>query len=197
MYKTISKPSDQTALQEDLICLSELCTDWDMNFNTLKCKTLIISKKKSPSVRYYQLCNNSLETVTEITDLGVLATDKLSWSLHIERISVQANRTLGLVKRICRDFPDAETRKLLYCSIVRPKLEYASELWSSYTIKHQMMIENVHRRATKVILNYPTYLNNKQHLLKLSMLPLDFRRDSKDVILLFKSRLGLIDLQNH
>ena len=73
LYKTITKPCDQNALQ-DLICLSELCTEWDMNFNTSKCKTLNISKKKSPSARNYLLCNNSLETVSEIMDLGVLAT---------------------------------------------------------------------------------------------------------------------------
>ena len=90
-----------------------------------------------------------------------------------------------------------ETHKLLYCSIVRPKLEYSSELWSPYTIKHQMILENVQRRATKFILNYPSDLNCKQRLLKLSILPLEYRRDLKDVILLFKSRLGLIDLQNN
>ena len=197
LYKTITKPYDQIALQEDLICLSEWCTEWDMNFNTSKCKTLNISQKKSPSARNYLLCNNSLETVSEIMDLGVLATDKLTWSPHIERISAKANRTLGLVKRICRDFSDVETRKLLYSSIVRPKLEYSSELWSPYTIKHQMILENVQRRATKFILNYPSDLNYKQRLLKLSILPLEYRRDLKDVILLFKSRLGLIDLQNN
>ena len=82
LYKTITKPYDQIALQEDLICLSEWCTEWDMNFNTSKCKTLNISKK-SPSARNYLLCNNSLETVSEIMDLGVLATDKLTWSPDI------------------------------------------------------------------------------------------------------------------
>ena len=67
----------------------------------------------------------------------------------------------------------------------------------AYTIKHQMILENVQRRATKFILNYPTDLNYKQRFLKLSILPLEYRRDLKDVILLFKSRLGLIDLQNN
>ena len=59
-----------------------------------------------------------------------------------------------------------------------------------------MILENVQRRATKFILNYPTDLNYKQRLLKLSILPLEYRRDLKDVIL-FKSRLGLTDLQNN
>ena len=75
-------------------------------------------------------------------------------------------------------------------------MEYASELWSPYTLKHQMILENVQRRATKFILNYPNDLNYKQRLLKLSLLPLEYRRDSKDTILLFKHRLGLIVLDH-
>ena len=97
--------------------------------------------------------------------------------MRIAQISKQANRILGLVKRLCRDFPDSETCKLLYCQIVRPILEYASKLWSPYTIKHQMILENVQRRATKFILNYPDDLNYKQRLLKLSLLPLEYKRD--------------------
>jgi hypothetical protein len=116
-----------------------------MDFNTSKCKALNISKTKSPTVRNYQLNNDPLGTVKEITDMGISINDKLLWSSHIGQIYKRANRTLGLVKRLCRDFLDSETRKLLYCQIVRNILEYASELWSPCTIKHQMMLENVQR----------------------------------------------------
>jgi hypothetical protein len=34
-------------------------------------------------------------------------------------------------------------------------LEYASSLWSPYTIKHKRLVENVQWRATKFILDYP------------------------------------------
>ena len=132
IYKTISKLSDSEALQEDLSCLSVWCKDWNMDFNTSKCKALNISKKKSPTVRNYQLNNESLVTVKQITDLGISINYKLLWSSHIAQISKRANRILGLVKRSCKDFPDFETRKLLYCQIVRPILEYVSELWSPY-----------------------------------------------------------------
>ena len=116
-----------------------------MDFNTSKCKALNISKKKSPTVRNYQLNNESLVTVKEITDLGISINDKLLWSSHIAQISKRANRILGLVKRLCRDFPDSETRQLSYCQIIRPILEKLSELWSPCTIKQQMILENVQR----------------------------------------------------
>ncbi|CAB4012387.1 Hypothetical predicted protein, partial [Paramuricea clavata] len=94
LYKTISKLSDSEALQEDLSCLCDWCKDWNMDFNTSKCKALNISKKKSPTVWNYQLNNESLVTVKEITDLGISINDKLLWSLHIAQISKRANRTL-------------------------------------------------------------------------------------------------------
>ena len=59
------------------------------------------------------------------------------------------------MKRIFRDLQDIQTRKIIYCALVRPKLEYGSSLWSPYTKKYAKLIENVQRRATKFILNYP------------------------------------------
>ena len=91
----------------------------------------------------------------------------------------KANKTLGLIKRICgRNLTDVGIRKLLYLSIVRPRLEYASNVWSPYTEKHRSLIENVQRRAIKFILNFPSQdMTYSQRLVKLNILPLEFRRD--------------------
>ena len=60
------------------------------------------------------------------------------------------------MKRLCgRDLRDVQTRKLLYTALVRPLLEYSSSVWSPYLVKHRRLIENIQRRATKFILNYP------------------------------------------
>ena len=104
--------------------------------------------------------------------------------------------TIHIKIRQCRDFQDVDTRKLLYCSIVRPKLEYASELWSPYTAKHKLLLENVQPRAIKFILNYTKDVNYKDRLLKQSFLPQEYRREMQDFVLIFKSRVGLED-QGH
>ena len=53
------------------------------------------------------------------------------------------------------------------------------------------MIENIQRRATKSILNYPprevSYINR---LDQLNLPPLDFRRQIYDLVLLFKYKTG-------
>ena len=54
-------------------------------------------------------------------DQGVAVSCQQQWTRYIKEITEKANRTLGLVKRICRDVHDVRTRKLLHCSLVRPQ----------------------------------------------------------------------------
>ena len=120
-------PGSNTSLQHDLDRLRVWSLENSMTFNLSKCKALRISRKKSPTPTFpYKLDGHLLEYVTSMKDLGVAVSCHLQWTSHIEEITVKANRTLGLVKRICRDVHDVRTRRLLYCSFVRPQLEYCS-----------------------------------------------------------------------
>ena len=46
---------------------------------------------------------------------------------------------------------DKDVFKLLFVSIVRPHLKYGAPIWNTYTNKLINKIENVLRRATKLI----------------------------------------------
>ena len=145
--------------------------------STSKCKVMHFSRKKmasAPMVRTF--------SVPCTLDLGVTMANDLSWSRHIGIIVSKANKTLDLVKSVCRDLEDVNTKKLLYCAIVRPKLEYGSNLWSPYTIKYCSVVENVERRATKFILNYPRDMSYTERLVKINLLPLDLRREICDLL---------------
>ena len=110
-----------------------------------KCKTLHISNKKIPTnARLHHLGDQTLECVPHTKHLGIMISDKLQWADHIENMTAKANKTLGLIKRVCYDINDQSVRKLLYCSLVLPQLEFCSCLWSPYTIKHRALIENIH-----------------------------------------------------
>ena len=163
-----------------------------MELNVVKCKAMHISRKRTATQTQYVINENIVEQVPIIKDLGVLITNNLCWSKHIESIVSSANKTLGLVKRICKEVKNTNTRKILYCALVRPKLEYASSVWSPYTIKHRLLIENLQRRASKFILNYPENMSYIERLHKAKLLPLEFRREISDLILLFKSKHRLI-----
>ena len=61
------------------------------------------------------------------TKVCLLAVLNISWNSHADSITARANRVLGLVKRTCKDFRDITTLRTLYCSLVRPLLEYSCE----------------------------------------------------------------------
>ena len=66
-------------------------------------------------------------------------------------------------------------------------------MWSPYLVKQRRLIENIQRRATKFILNYlPREVSYVNRLDQLNLLPLDFRRQMHDLVLLFKYKTGTV-----
>ena len=89
----------------------------------------------------------------------MIFSNDLSRSKHIELFVAKANKTLGLIKRLCKELTDTRIRRLLYCTLVRPGLEYASNLWSPY---HKTSDPNwkcpTEGNKLKFILNYAQHL---------------------------------------
>ena len=155
LFRSLDVSSSIISLQQDLNSLQKWSVNMKMQFNTKKCKVMHVSRKKLKTQTSYYLAGQQLEQVTHVTDLGITVSNDLSWSKHIEITAAKTNKTLGLIKRICRDISDPATRRLLYCTLVRPKLEYASAVSSPNTVKHRSLIENIQRRAKKIYSKLP------------------------------------------
>ena len=74
---------------------------------------------------------------------------------------------------------------LLYKAMVRPHLEYASAIWSPKYKKDAISIENVQRRATRMVrsLKGKSYTDR---LVTLGLPTLEYRRQRADVIQAYK-----------
>ena len=140
LYQPLLFPTSSALLQQDLTRLTKWTAKNQMELNATKCKAMHISRKRSPAHAHYSINKSILEQVPYIKDLDVMISNDLSWSKHIEGIFSKANRTLGLIKRICKEIKDTN---ILYCALVRPKLEYTSSVWLPYTIKHSLLTENI------------------------------------------------------
>ena len=98
----------------------------------------------------YTMGGTTLATTTSEKDLGVYVDTELTFEKHIETVVNQANRMLGLIRR-SYTYLDSQSLLKLYTSLVRPTLEYANAAWTPILRRDQILLENVQRRATKLI----------------------------------------------
>ena len=91
-----------------------------------------------------------MEYVESEKDRGVVIDNKLTFNQHIPEKINTANSIMGVLRRTM-EYMDCTSFKLLYTALVRPHLEYASQVWCPYLKKHIEAIENVQRTASKQI----------------------------------------------
>ena len=124
--------------------------------------------------------------------LGVDISKDLSWNTHINRISTNANRTLGFLKR---NFETKNTaiRTAAYQTLVRLQVEYPSTVWSPFTRTNINKIEMVQRRAVLwVNSNYSTYASVSNMLDSLGWRSLEDRRADARLIRFYKIVYNLV-----
>ena len=82
--------------------------------------------------------------------LGLNVQSNLQFDKHVANICAKANRTVGITKHTLYRI-NIDMFRLLFKSLVRPILEYCSNVWSSYTKVSARKIEQIQRRATKIV----------------------------------------------
>jgi hypothetical protein len=102
------------------------------------------------TMRTYDGETTVLENVEREKDIGVMIDRNLTFEKHIQTQINKANQVLGLMRMAFLHL-DNRTFSLLFKALVRLHLEYASSVWSPYKKKDINSIENVQRRATRML----------------------------------------------
>ena len=135
--------------------------------------------------------HHTLETVREEKDLGVVIDSQLTFSKHISLKVNKANSIMGLIRRTFRHL-DEQTFRGLFKALVRPHLEYAGTVWNPATKKDITALENVQRRATKLMPSLKQ-LSYEERLRRIDLPTLRYRRLRGDMIETYKMLTGLYD----
>lgn len=185
IYREIASSRDRELLQEDIYSMCEWSDKWLLKFHPDKCKTMTIGRTDGEN-RGYRLRPDlpPMEISDAEKDIGVVIDNKLAFNKHLAEKVKKANSVLGAIRRSF-EYMDISTFKKLYTALVRPHIEYAHAVWSPYKKKDITTIENVQKRATKMVPGL-SHLSYEERLRKIKLPTLHYRRIRGDMIEVFK-----------
>ena len=148
------------------------------NDNSNSCTMLNLSDQK----------RKMLEFITEEKDLTAVIDYKLNFSSRIMTQVKKANRMTGLVRHSYTHL-DRTFFRCLFSPLVRPHLEYCVSVWYRILKKDEKLIENVLRRATKLISGLYDKLH-KERMAANKVSSMRYCRMWVDMILVYKILRG-------
>ena len=133
-------------LQSEVDKLYDWSKKWGIIFNAKKCVHVELGKP-APYTRV-KLGDNFIPCSDSFRYLGIQIDSSLKWKTHITSVVAKSNRTLGMIKRGLRYAP-MKVKLIAYKTIVKPLLEYGSQVWSPHTV---YLITNLERVQYTVML---------------------------------------------
>ena len=178
----------ETHVQKDIDALSKRIADSGMSFNHSKCFSASFGVRDTPPS--YHINGNRIPCKTAFRDLGVSIQVPLKFNNHIDIVASKAARKLGLINKLFK-FKSKDNILRLFCSLVRPYLEYSSIVWSPYTIRNIRKIEKLQKKMCRMIPSISNMSYSVQ-LSSLGLLSLQSRRTYIQLTFLYKLYNGLL-----
>ena len=149
--------NDISAINKSLCSSLHLADEWlqtnHLSLNINKTKTMLIrsSRKKNVPSLSVHLHGSLIEQVSVFKFLGVYLNDTLTWSNHIEEVSVKVSRNIALLRRLSWFLPQSALL-LFYKSFILPLFDYCDVVWYSCTKEEASSLERLQTYAAKIIL---------------------------------------------
>ena len=148
IFRIIKGEDDKEILQDDLAKLEEWSDKWLLKFHFEKCKHMKISKSKNEETNTYKLLGQDIETVTQEKDIGVIIDSELTFENHLCEKVKKATSIFAAIRRTFK-YLDTKSFLVIYKTLVRTHLDYASFVWAPYKMKYIEKIESVQKQITK------------------------------------------------
>ena len=124
----------------------------NMELNPSKCKDMIVDFLHFDANVFKSIVIGAtcVETVSCLKLLGVYITSDLTWSVHCDHIIKKSNRRFHALRKLKKRVASHDVL-LVYCTIIRPILEYASVVFANLPQSLSKDLEKFQRRALSII----------------------------------------------
>ena len=178
------------SLQTSLDNLCDWSLKWQLPINVDKSFFVTISRNNICNcVHSYRILCSMLTRRFSVDDLGIAYDCNLCFDNYVNNIASSAKAKVGLLFRSFKT-RDPALLKRAYVTYIRPKLEYASNLWNPFHKTTIAVLENVQRYFTRRIPSLSIF-SYEERLAMLNLDTLEKRRLKSDLVLYYKILHGL------
>lgn len=147
-------------VQHGLQSIEKFMMKWKIQINAAKTQFIYFpfnrSRRRHPTVQL-SFHGNTIEPTTTVKYLGVTLDQKLNFDSHIENTRTKAMRAM------CAMYPmlakssklSHKNKNLIYKTMIRPILTYASPIWSHATATRLKRLQVVQNKCLKMINKLP------------------------------------------
>ena len=194
VQRGIRSHQDCSHLQADLQLVYSWAERVNMTFNSDKfeCMRYWSDPAKAPPFQYLGPDDQPIEVKSDLRDLGVRLSSSLNFSIHIENTVAAASKLVGWGLRTFRG-RGRHVMLTVLKTLVQPKLDYCSQLWSPGDQTSINKIESVqHNLISRMKDTRLNGLNYWEKLKSLNLYSQQRRRERYQLIFLWKISQGLV-----
>jgi len=178
-------------INRDLETLSSWASRCLVKFNPTKTKYLIFSKKmRQQQYEPLLLQNKELQQAGTHKHLGLTLNSRLTWDDHINRICQDAGKRLSTIKRLPHNI-SPHTKIHIYCTFIRPLLEYASVVFDNCSAALSDQLESVQRQAALAATRAYRHTSTNNLFQECGLATLKNRRTTAKLVLFYKIRSNI------
>lgn len=93
----------------------------------------------------------AIESVESFKLLGIIFRSDLTWSTHCNYITKKTSKRLYIIRQLRKAGYCINDLFTIYCSLIRPILEYAVPVWAALPFYLSDSIESIQKRAMRII----------------------------------------------
>ena len=172
--------------------LNEWCNSNNLLLNVAKCNVMSFYRTRNGVRNDYFIDGVELNRMKAVNDLGVLFDRSVSFKDHCLKVISSGMRMLGFVKRRAHEFSDPYVTKTLFCTFVRPIMEYCSVVWNPHEQIWIQRMESIQKQFLLFALRHLGWNPNSyvlppyvERLRLIDMETLEKRQHSADSVFVF------------